>query len=332
MNLWQIRHFPNKMQTFPILTFLVTVGLTCTWAYSDQPRSPASEPRQPDFLVAQADPKQPVADETLGNVLAGPPVKILQTAREKLIGYRSVKATLIESVSIQDRKFKMTGSYLQGTDLRLRLEFQVQVGKTEGSMLEVCNGQVLWTSHNIGGNIRVTRRDVRQILNAAARTNNVPQSMLVAELGLGGLPGLLASLERTMDFQISKEEIVGSDRFIVIEGKWNDAYMSRWKAAGIQDASQLPAYVPDGVIIYFDNQNLFPRLVVYVKRSSESKVSRPVVTLDFQQVTLNGPVDETQFKYSPPDGIFPVDVTKQYLEQLDPTLRQPTATGDVPAN
>jgi len=209
------------------------------------------------------------------------------------------------------------GQYVQGQDLQLRLAFQVQVGKTSGALLEVCDGQVLSTRLTIGDDVRITRRDVREILNAAV-AGNVPESMLKAELGLGGLSGLLASLESNMDFEAAETETIASTQFLVIEGKWNSAFLKRWQSKSTDvSPPRLPDYVPDRVRVYFDG-NDFPRRILYLKQPKDSKIFRPMVTLDFNNVVLNAPVSEDRFHFVAPDGVYPEDVTKQYLQQLLP--------------
>ena len=94
----------------------------------------------------------------------------LEQARQRLLSHQSIKAKLVETVAMSGRRFTVHGAYVQGRgdDLKLRLEFQAKLGDTEGSILEVCDGQVLWTRHQIGDETRIFRRDVRQILQAAS--------------------------------------------------------------------------------------------------------------------------------------------------------------------
>ncbi len=271
-------------------------------------------------------------------------LETLTLARNKLIGKR-IRAQILETVAIGPSKFKVTGSYLQGTDLKLRLDFKVQVGDSIGSLLEVCDGQVLWTRQSLSSlsreaekakqkksskkkttkkakktdDVRITRRDVREILNAAASRGSVPKNMLVAELGLGGLPGLLASLERTMRFESLSKETVDKQQFTVIEGTWNKTYSDRWRdATKKDDSNRLPEYIPDRVRIYFDDQFLFPRRILYLKQHVTRDYFRPMVTLDFTKVEFDVAVNDEDFLFVPPDGVFPVDVTKQYTRQLTP--------------
>lgn len=243
---------------------------------------------------------------------------LLKKMREKLLAYSSIQAEITEKVEIGPKPFLIKGKYLQGKDLKLRLEFQVQsreeTGKPVGTLLEICDGQVLWTEHNIKGNSRVTRRDVQAILKQAASNPNAQPNLLVAELGLGGLPGLLAAIQKNMQFQSVAERSINGKTLTVLNGTWKNEFLAQFKGGDPSAPVQLPAYVPDAVKIYLDPENLFPRRIVYLKKNNESLES--MVTLDFNKVTLNAPIPETQFAYEPPDGVFPVDITHQYLKQL----------------
>ena len=256
--------------------------------------------------------------------------EILERARENLIGLKSVRAKILETVSIGNRRFKATGSYLQGTDMRLRLEYTVKAGGAEGALLEVCDGTILWSQQTIGDQTRLTRRDVRQILNAAASGGNVAENILIAELGLGGLPALLASLERSMTFdEIERQEIDGIS-FVIIGGTWNDEYRQRFRTSPTSSGSdRLPDLVPDRVKIYFDAETLFPRRIQYLKERTDTELEHPLVTLDFTDVVLDAPVSESEFQFEPPDNVYAEDVTNTYIEKLKPSAPATAAPAPV---
>lgn len=268
-------------------------------------------------VLAQVAPEKPQPDD---------PRAVLERARENLISLKSLKANVRETVSLGNRRFKAEGAYLQGTDLKLRLEFTVRSGGIEGSLLEVCDGTILWTRKRIGDQTTLTRRDVRQILNAAAGGGNIAENILVAELGLGGLPALLASLERSMTFdRIERQEIDGTG-FVIVEGGWNDQYRQRFQANS-GAAGQLPDLVPDRVRIYFDAETLIPRRVQYLKARTETSLERPLVTLDFTDVVIDAPVSDSDFEFVPPEGVYAEDVTNKFIQKLT----QPAPASTPPA-
>lgn len=305
------------MKTHPILTLSIAVLLA-----TDLIRGPweicAADSKQtgPKPVASPPAPAGPSAarhSQDSGAALAS-----LRTAREKLTapGVRAIKSRIIERVSIGGRRFRLEGSYLQGSDLRLKMEFKVlpeaAEPRIEGAFLEVCDGTILWTRHQVGSQIRVTRRDVRQILNASKSAGGA--NLFAVELGLGGLPALLASLEQSMKFDSLTQEEVNGKKFTVVTGAWNDASLQMFKARiGNRPASHLP----DGVRIYFEPDILFPRRIDFLKKHGPlPEQAEVVVELDFLDIMINGPLDDRQFEFEPPNGIRTVDVTNDYLRQL----------------
>jgi outer membrane lipoprotein-sorting protein len=256
----------------------------------------------------------------------------LESARDRLISYRSVQAEMVETVDLGLRRFRMKGSYLQGTDLKLRLEYDLLVGNTAAHLIEVCDGQILWTHQTIGADERVTRRNVRQILTAASSAGKTPQNLLTAELGLGGLPGLLAGIQKSVQLEKQWEQDVNEQTFVVIEGGWKKSFRSKFLGKDAPADQPLPAFVPDQVRIYFEQESLFPRRILYLKRS-EDGTRRPMVTLDFVDVRWDVELAEDTFNYTPPEKVARQDVTQAYINRFAPPKQEtsPEATAEQPA-
>ena len=235
---------------------------------------------------------------------------------------------MVETVDLGLRRFRMKGSYLQGTDLKLRLEYDLQVGNTEARMVEVCDGQILWTHQTIGAEERVTRRNVRQILTAASSAGKTPQNLLTAELGLGGLPGLLAGIQKSVQLEKQWEQDVNGQTFVVIEGGWKKSFRAKFLGEDADEKQLLPAFVPDDVRIYFEQESLFPRRILYLKRA-ESGTRRPMVTLDFVEVQWDVELAEDAFNYTPPEKVARQDVTQAYINRFAPPKQD--ATSETPA-
>jgi hypothetical protein len=177
---------------------------------------------------------------------------------------------------------------------------------------------------------RVTRRDVQLILDSAEKARTVPRNLLVAELGLGGLPALLSALEGSLTFDDRQEAEDG--KFVVISGKWKDELLARLPKDS-EKPDRLAEYIPDAVRVYFDPENLFPRRILYTKKHEKREIMMPMVSLDFVEVTLNGPVEDELFHYAPPDGVFPENITNFYLSRLVPQQTQapvPAQSGQTP--
>lgn len=238
----------------------------------------------------------------------------LDQARQRMLAYSSIQAKLVETVALTNRRFTINGTYLQGGggELKLRLEYQVKLGDTEGSILEVCDGQVLWSRNQIGNDVRISRRDVRQILQAAA-DNGLPENLVTVELGFGGLPGLLASIEQSMQFDHFKEDTAEGRKLFVIEGGWKPNMLKIWQ--GKNPDAPLPDYVPSRIRVYLDGESYFPRRILYLGRNAE-QLLRPKVSLDFSEIQTGVAIPAAKFKFVPPDGVFPEDVTPVFIEQI----------------
>ncbi len=321
------------MQTQPIFTttlvsILAICGFGAPWgsgggaarADSSPPlaKSRSSPPVPPT-------PQRPVANSSANPPVSAPPkdaapdpLSILRKARGKLTGddVRSVRARLIERLSIGGRKVRLEGTYLQGNDQRLRLDLRVldepEADQRNASLLEVSDGSILLTRYQIGNQMRITRRDVGKIYNAMKSAGDAHAPAL--ELGMGGLPALLASLEQAMTFNSLSQQEIGGKKFTVITGVWSAATLAKIKAHMGKHA--LPDHIPDSVRIYFEPDVLFPRRIAYLKGDAGQQGAVTLAELDFVDIVINGPIDEHQIEFVLPDGVRPVDVTNEYLQQI----------------
>ncbi len=332
-----------------LLTALATAWLLAETAPPTRPAASANTPddrddalppvrpvdfetdeRQPPRLVSPSDlheSDEPQAQPTPEQSPV-PGRQLLQLVRQKLIDYQPFRADIRQTVVVGPRKFRVTGRYFQGQDLRLRLELSVRVGTTQAERLDVCDGQVLFSQVRVGQKVRVTRRDVKQILRTAVAHVERPQNLLVAELGLGGLSGLLAAVERSMTLQPVRTETVQGRRLLVVEGTWSESWRKKLNELAEKGSDRLPEYVPDAVRIYVD-QAYFPRRFLYLKAGPEGLL-RPMATLDFTGVVLRTYVPEDTFRFVPPEGILPVDITDRFLEELTASPDDQAGSADSP--
>lgn len=289
-------------------------------ASATKPAGPENAPKSSDDSADAPAPKMPSVVRR--NEKSGASAQVtLESARDRLISYRSVQAEMVETVDLGMRRFRMKGSYLQGTDLKLRLEYDLLVGNTEAHLVEVCDGQRLWSHQTIGSEERVTSRDVRSILNAASAAGKTPQNLLTAELGLGGLPGLLAGIQKSVQLEKQWEQDVNEQTFVAIEGGWKKTFREKFLGENPDPKQPLPAFVPDQVRIYFEQKSLFPRRILYLKHL-EDGTRRPMVTLDFVDVRWDVELAEDAFDYTPPEKVARQDVTQAYINRFQPSKQE----------
>ncbi len=319
MYLWQIRHIPNPWRKFVKFSLLLGFSFMAIWVISlgvqtargqvdSKPAEKKSEPKPADPAVVKA------------------ATDLMKKVHESLYARSSIKADIEQSVSIGAEQFRVSGHYLSSGN-KLRLEYIIQPDQgVAGSLLEICDGKDLWSLLTVADTKRVTLRDVQQIKAAAVSgTRNIPDVVLTAELGLGGLTALTASLQRTMIFDAMKEESGDDGPRTVVQGRWKPELLSRWPRT---KDDLLPPYVPDLVRIWVDPQTMFLTRIVYVKRVIEKdrKVYRPMVSLKFSNVEFDAVVDEQEFRFEPPAGVVPEDITRQFLDRLKKSAEEGAAT------
>lgn len=300
MHLWQIRHIPNLRQTLLKLTAAATPLFFVGVYLCQQTSSISGQTTEPATTAATPGPKSAAATE------------FFEKVRQGLPNHRSIKADIVQTVSMGDQQVKVTGEYLSsGQKLRLKYVVNPDQG-IQGEVLEVCDGKELWTLLSLPDVKRVTHRNVEQIL-ASANEKKTTTAVTNLELGLGGLSALFASLSRTMDFDAMKEEDGAESPKTIIQGRWKAEFLERVPKEKIEQEEVLPPYVPELIRIYVNPSTLFPERIVYLKKQQRKKSFKPLVTLDFQNIEFDGQVEDDAFVFTPPDGVIPEDTTAQYL-------------------
>jgi hypothetical protein len=343
------------MQKLPKLTKLAGLGaisLCClllrTTARAWQDETPSDSSPVEDLGL---DESAPVASPEA--------TQLLTNARDRLSQHRSVQAEMIERAEFGDRRLIAHGKFFAGEFPRTRLEYEVQIGDTQGSLLEICDGQILHIQRTIGPietaekdpaatekektatedaeaspsekpAVDYVRRDVQQILRAATAGQNVSLPMHAADLGLGGVSAVLASLERCMVFESVRTEEHEGRAYKVLEGRWNPAYRSDLLGKLGGAARQVAPFLPDRIRVDLESESLFPVRILYLKLASlERKFYRPMVSLEFRNVQFDVDLPADAFEYKKPEGVEPVDDTRDFVQLLNgPPAAPPAAPAE----
>lgn len=304
-------------------------GVASAWQEAGEPKDQPKSPNPAAPAVTQEKPPVPLPEAQ----------DYMRQARDRLSGWTSVRAEIIERIDLGGRRFKAEGSYIAGEFPRTRMEFEIRLGDTVGKLLEVCDGQVLHILRTIdkaspkpaveskdatrkaepGSKplVEAIRRDVQQILRAAPNSKNVALPIHAADLGLGGPAAILASLERTMVFESIKDMEHDGRKFRVVQGRWNPQSHSSLVTTLGPAASQLEGFFPDRVDIWFDAETQFPVRILYLKRvSDESKAYRPILSLEFHDVEFDVPIPANAFEWHKPAGVDEVNDTDNFIQLL----------------
>lgn len=279
-------------------------------------------------------------------------VELLRQARNRLFERRSIQAQMSQVISIGPQRVKSSGSYLAAAGFRYRFQYQIALGDLQGEFLEVCDGQLLHTRRQIAPanekvagvaqpEIELTRRDIQRIRREALGIKDanpmadLSDALLEAEVGIGGIPAILAMLERTLILSPIRTQTVDGRDYLVIQGRLRPDRKEQLVMGLGSAAGQVENFLPDLVRIYLEKDTLFPEKFLYLKRTGNDPNSlRPLITVEFSNVMLDQPVPDGQFIYMAPPGVEEKDETTQYLEAMRQAAAQstrPPATEPAPA-
>ncbi len=272
------------------------------------------------------------------------PMAQLTHAREQVKKCTSISAKVVEKIEVLERSYTAEGRYLQTSqkpnDWRMRFELAVKIGRSEGSLMEVCDGEILWTrletdlssksDKKLTKEQKLMRRNIAEIMSAARKVGDLKfEDKVIVDMGLGGLPGLIAAIQQDMKFETVTESTLRERPVSIIHGTWSDAFAQRLRGGQQQPgaaqpvSAMLPAFVPDGVRIYVDRETGFPHRIMYLKKLLGRDVYKPMVTLDFLDVVLNQPISQQEFDYQAPEGVTPEELTKYVVDRISPPDSKP---------
>ena len=329
-DLWQFPYFPNNMNTPPRLSNRHHAFRPARLhRHNTSPPKPVRRSQTIlcgllGALFAALCASRGLAQDAAGKPATAPkrqrPADALREARDTLKSLVPFQAEIVETIVVRGKRFKATGKYLQGTGTRLRLEFSLEVGRTKGSLIQVCDGTTLFTQQKIGLVSQATSRNVPRILNEMKTLSRSAgprprPGQFEADLGLGGLDALLDAMETSMTFNRRREQTFGDRPFVIIEGTWNATFLQNLTDDDQAAAEELPEYIPDRVRVYIDKATHFPHRIVYLKKATGG-VLRPMVSLEFRNVRLKAKLADSSFAFKPEPGIRVTDVTDDYLRQI----------------
>jgi len=290
----------------------------------EQPAAPAEKPAEEKSsdTKSQAEklPEATAEDNAAADAL-------LQKARSALASHASIQAEMKQLVLLGQRKLAAEGSYA-AEGLKLRLEYRVRVGSMQGKLVEVCDGRILHTERLVypadakdakDGTQTFMRRDVEKILGVANQSRNMSTAVLAAELGIGGLPAMLASIDRSMaGVRITDGEFDG-EPCQVFHGRWDEKVLSNYDKAIGSYKTNLAPFFPDQVELTLSKATNLPVRVVYLKNQIDpsGKVAgeTPIMSLEFRNYRFESMPPET-FRFQLPSGREEIDQTEEYLDLI----------------
>jgi hypothetical protein len=274
---------------------------------------------------------------------AGAGQKLVAEAAQRVFEEPAIAADLRYQVDAFGQELIGTGRYLQlgqGANKLLRLDLKMQVAGKPATLQEVCDPLYYWVRRDVPpAPATLGRVDLQTFRKTLAARLNEPQQILPSDgwIVLGGLPRLLASLEKNFVFgkaEAQNLEFTGDDGLVqrlpiwVIEGRWKPEQLAQisGREAGRNQTGELPDQLPDVVRLTLGRTTsvlpLFPYRVAYLKQAKSSGEDakpaplRELLTLELFNVHRKGDIDEREFQYSPADQQVQ-DLTRAYLQRFD---------------
>jgi hypothetical protein len=270
-------------------------------------------------------------------------------AVEALEAHETVAARLRYRVDLFGHRLTGSGSYVQGPwrHRLLRLELRTQVGQSLTSVQHVADGEYLWIYRELVDNPSVSRVNLERVHRALGGEAGVfapDRPPPVDALGLGGLPRLMRSMHRWLEFTGSRDADLTGVPVTVFEGHWRPEFLRLFlldqeqqiMSGGSVDLTKLAEHVPDRVLVHLGRDDLFPYRIEYQrtraavpeeKRTPEMPEARSLLTVEFFEVQLDAPVDSLEFVFNP--GSLPAAyVTDEYLERLKAVQPQAATSHD----
>lgn len=295
---------------------------------------------EPQRLIGQTPPDREVVstegDEERRGARKPDPETLVRQAISALEGHRSITAGIRQNVNLFDQELFGTGYYMErrtGGKLQFRMELRIQADADQepSSLLKVFDGRYLWTYRNLGGSESLGRIDAEHVSRGLEESGRIAELVNLGRWpGLGGLPRLLRGLNLAFHFGAIEAEPVRLRNQMPgwkIVGFWKPDQLVKMapnlkesiEAGNVIDADDLPAHLPNSVVLVLGQKDSFPYAVefrrVHHGSPAADNADHEGVTLELLQVELDGPAKPARFIYNPGDLDY-ADQTREFLKSL----------------
>ena len=252
---------------------------------------------------------------------------VLASAVSALGHYNSVSASVRQRIRLFGHDLFGSGQYLQhgsGPKRRFRMEMTIQGKRQKTTATRICDGRLLWLLDDQAGQPSLRVVDLRRVEDALTQAD---QARAVEwrrfDLGFGGLPRLLAACEENFQFGAAAPSQLNDVPVWILRGHWKPARLNALLATGNDQGNHsipklLPPQLPNEVVLYLGRDDLFPYCVefrsVSERRDRQGIESHVLAGMDFFEVRVDAPVDESQF--TGPANMPQTDDTESFLTRL----------------
>ena len=259
---------------------------------------------------------------------------LVQQMVAALAADKSISARIRLHVDLFGNQMVGAGLYLQqglAAERQLRLEIKIPVGERLATLQQVCDGNFLWQFHDLSDKPALTRVDIRRVQEAAARAGHKPVPDLLGGSTFGGLPQLVDSLGQSFRFTRAQAEQLDTVPVWIVFGTWKPEVLAPISPDLAKQATEgkpldlkkLPPQMPEEVVLYLGQDDLFPYRIEYRRRPTKqgrgagdvAREAMPILTVELYEVRLNSPIDARQFAYQP-GSLEVLDTTDHVLKSL----------------
>lgn len=311
------------------------------------PATPTAAPSPAPTAVAESKVKSP-GDQLVAQAAA------------QLERHDTITARLRHQASVPGQSL-LTGRggyWQQGSADELRVRLELQIAGQEASLLQVSDNRFLWVERRLPVGRSVTRIKLWE-LRAESSLGNSPLGdiqpgnaswmttppELIAQSG--GLPSLLYALQENFSFLppqatrlvVRQEDGTESTSipYYAVVGTWRKDKLAALTLANLAAddsgqspeaiANSVPARLPQEVLIFFGQADLFPYRFEYRKLQTQvaaiksgtavpyELAKNPMLVFEFNEVQFDVPIAPGQFLYTPGDADW-TDQTEVVLQRL----------------
>jgi hypothetical protein len=283
------------------------------------------------------------ADPVLEASASGDGEKLILTVLETLERRPNIAAKVRQSMRVGSDRLTGEGEFWQqgvGNQRRTRWELKTVLAGDTAFVTQVCDGDHVWTDRKLPGDRRTTRIDVgrvRRELAAAASSaeqGRAPLGTAPELLARGGLSQLLADLHRCFAFGPEQTLRRGDHTVKAVIGLWRPEQLERAWPGLSTGASEWPPHLPHHVLLYVDNDDLFPYLVEYRGGAQAELATSSAAYFPAQEALAGFEFIDVQFAATMPSSLFEFtpaesdwhDVTARVIDELRPPAPKPEET------
>ena len=277
--------------------------------------------------------------------------KTIDKAIAKVKVLKSVSADVTQKVDMLKEKFEVTGLYLRAPGDRIYLKLAVSTPTdSAATMLQVCDGKVLWDYNQVLDSQSFRKLDILQIRKKLTDPilDDAARERVLAQIGFTGPEEMLVGLRSSVKFNQKADAEFEGHKVWVIRGQWKSVLgLTGPGQQPLSPTTPLPPYIPSNIAVTIDQETGWPYKVEMLgntpsllqedvrrigldgrpvgAKSAVPKVEPSRIVLMYSNVKLNPDLKPETFAFDAPrDAKNLVDGTDALLNYLDQIIQLET--------